>query len=357
VNILFVALEESGKKISNTILKKLNNQNLKHNYFSFGLDQQVTFNIKELNEIKIKPIMGFFQVVRNLKYIYNLRKYMISLVEKFNIDHIFFIDSFDYSRFFYKKFNRIKFSQIVGPSVFIWKKNKAKFINDNFENIFSIFLADRKYYNPNIYSYIGHPLSSNVISKNTKIQSIKNVGIFLGSRDQEVFNNLKTISNFINNSPNYNYFFFTLPKYEKHIKNYFFGNSKVFIYLNDNDYYSNISKLDFAIACSGTVHLELSLSYIPHLIFYKTNFLNILFFKFFIKTKFISLLNIFANKEIIKEFLQNSSNSNSIKIYIESINNKKDLDKITVDLKKNVKKFNINYFNLNPIIDYLKKFS
>ena len=357
MNILFVALEESGKKISDKILKDLDNQNLKHNYYSFGLDQQATSKIKEVNEMKIKPIMGFFQVIVNLRYILNLRRYMISLVEKFNIDHIFFIDSFDYSRFFYKKFNKIKFSQIVGPSVFIWKKNKAKFINDNFENIFSIFLADRKYYKSNIYSYIGHPLSSNVVRKNTNIKSIKNVGIFLGSRDQEVFNNFKTISNFINNSPNYNYFFFTLPKYESHISNYFIDNSKIHIHINDDDYYLNISKLDFAIACSGTVHLELSLSYIPHLIFYNTNFLNILFFKFFIKTKFISLLNIFAEKEVVKEFLHNSFNSNSIKIYIDSINNKKDLDKITNDLKISIKKFNINHFNLSPVIDYLKRFS
>ena len=207
MNILFVALEESGKKISDKILKDLDSQDLKHNYFSFGLDQQATSNIKEVNEIKIKPIMGFFQILKNLRYIFNLRNYMISLVEKFNIDHIFFIDSFDYSRFFYKKFNKIKFSQIVGPSVFIWKKNKAKFINDNFENIFSIFLADRKYYNSNIYSYIGHPLSTKVIPKKTNAYSIKNIGIFLGSRDQEVFNNLNIISNFIDNSLSYNYFF------------------------------------------------------------------------------------------------------------------------------------------------------
>ena len=144
MNILFVSLEESGKKISDKILKDLDNQNLNHNYYSFGLDQQATFNIKEVNEIKIKPIMGFFQVVKNLRYIFNLRKYMISLVEKFKIDHIVFIDSFDYSRFFYKKFNKIKFSQVVGPSVFIWKKNKAKFINDKFENIFSIDVDEKR---------------------------------------------------------------------------------------------------------------------------------------------------------------------------------------------------------------------
>ena len=146
MNILFVALEESGKKISDKILKDLDNKNLKHNYYSFGLDQQATSNIKEVNEMKIKPIMGFFQVVVNFRYILNLRRYMISLVEKFNIDHIFFIDSFDYSRFFYKKFNKIKFSQIVGPSVFIWKNNRPEAqsgYNDDLVMAFAIGLFVR----------------------------------------------------------------------------------------------------------------------------------------------------------------------------------------------------------------------
>ena len=115
MNILFVSLEESGKKISDKILKDLDNQNLNHNYYSFGLDQQATFNIKEVNEIKIKPIMGFFQVVKNLRYIFNLRKYMISLVEKFKIDHLVFIDCFEYSEYLYKKVKKRKFSQKVHP--------------------------------------------------------------------------------------------------------------------------------------------------------------------------------------------------------------------------------------------------
>ena len=49
----------------------------------------------------------------------------------------------------------------------------------------------------------------------------------------------------------------------------------------NKDYYINMSKLDFAFACSGTVHLELSFSKIPHFIFYKANWINFLIFIIF----------------------------------------------------------------------------
>ena len=57
--------------------------------------------------------------------------------------------------------------------------------------------------------------------------------------------------------------------WQKYLKNY----------LNDGKYYNNISKIDFAFACSGSVHLELSFSQITHFIFYIANWFNYLIFK------------------------------------------------------------------------------
>ena len=358
MNILFVSREESGKKISTNILDSISQQNINHNYYTFGLDNNHSTNIKEINDIKIKPLMGFFEIIKNLSYIYNLRNHLISKVKEYDINYIFFIDSFDFSKFFYEKFNKIKCSQIVGPSVFIWKKSKALFINNNFEKLFSIFLADKKYYNSHIYSYIGHPLSQSIVTRNSKFTNINNIGIFLGSRDQEFFNNFKIISNFIKiSSTQFNFSFFLLPKYKKFVEEYYIHNSRVKIIINDYNYYINMSKIDFALACSGTVHLELALSKIPHLIFYKTNFFNALIFKLFIKSDYISLLNIFSSKEIVKEFIQNNFNSNLINSYVNSINNKDDLNILSNELDLNVKINNINFFDSQPIIDYLKKFS
>lgn len=359
MNILFVSLEESGKKISNKILTDLSFENTNHVFYTFGLDGNFSSDIQEINNIKLKPLMGFFEVIKNFRYIFNLRNSLINQVKSHKINYIFFIDSFDFSKFFYNKYNKVKCSQIVGPSVFIWNKNKANYINQNFDKLFSIFLADKNYYNSNVYSYIGHPLSSHIVPKSSKLNKIKNIGIFLGSRDQEVFKNIIIIFRFINIcSSKFKFFFFTLPKYKNLINSYLTkNNSEASIILNDKNYYYNLSKLDFALACSGTVHLELSLSRIPHLIFYKTNFLNAVLFKIFVKSNFISLLNIFSSKEIVKEFIQNNFNEISINSYINSINYESKLNDLSNDLQNNIIINNINHFDIRPIIDYLKKFS
>ena len=140
MNILFVSLEESGKKISCKILEKLSLQNISHTYYTFGLDGNFSSNIIDINNIKIKPLMGFFEVIKNVRYIYKLRSHLISQVQKFNIEYIFFIDSFDFSKFFYNKFNKIKCSQIVGPSVFIWKKKKQNILMTILINYSQFFL-------------------------------------------------------------------------------------------------------------------------------------------------------------------------------------------------------------------------
>ena len=79
-----------------------------------------------------------------------------------------------FSKFYINKYKdkSIKFCQFIGPSVFIWKENKAKYINKHFHHIFSIFEVERKFYNKEKYSYIGHPLLNNIV-KISKINIAK----------------------------------------------------------------------------------------------------------------------------------------------------------------------------------------
>ena len=136
------------------------------------------------------------------------------------------------------------------------------------------------------------------------------------------------------------------------------GLSNIKYFLNDNDYYFNISKLDFAFACSGTVHLELSFSKIPHFIFYKANFFNYFIFKYFVRSKYLSLLNIFSNMFIVKEFIQDKFNAGVLYDAFNQLNNNHNLlSKYRDDIQISLKNFNFSKLNTNLIIDYLKRSS
>ena len=317
---------------------------------------------KDLTNINIKSIMGLVDIFKNLTYFFKLRNSLHQVEKDNNFTHIFFIDSFDFSKFYLNKFNNIsiKYCQFIGPSVFIWKQNKAKFINKNFDHIFSIFEVERKFYNKEKYSYIGHPLLNNIVIDKRNKFPIKNIGIFLGSRYQEIIYNIPIISDLINNLKKLNDFhfqFYVTKEFESLIKNHF--NSKYYqFYINNTDYYKNLSKLDFAFACSGTVHLELSFSHIPHFIFYKANWLNYLIFKIFVKSKYLSLINIFNKKLCILEFIQSKFNHNILTNEFERIfNNKVKFYDYSNLMIESLNKSNIQEIKPDIIIDYLKKSS
>ncbi len=361
MKVLFIALEQSGRQIIKSILDdnffKIN----KNQIFTFGMDEDY-LKFDDLTNIKITPIMGFVDIVCNLKYLFDLRIKIKEIIDINSFTHIFFVDSFDFSKFYLQKFksNKIKYCQIVGPSVFIWKSSKANFINRNFDRIFSIFDIEKVYYKSDIYNYIGHPLK-NKIYYSKKSNGINNIGFFLGSRKQEIYKNIFIIKKLLLNLKNYNdlsFNFFVTKEFHDFIKNYFRESSNIKIHLNNNSYYKKISKLDFAFACSGTVHLELCFSNIPHIIFYKANIINYLIFKLFVRSKYISLVNIFNNKEIVKEFIQNDfTETNLLNFFINLKLNKDKLFNYRKNMFYGVESSNFENFRSNIITDYLEKFS
>jgi lipid-A-disaccharide synthase len=276
LKILFVTLEQSARENLKVLLKDKFFQNNIDKIYTFGMTEE-NLHFKDLTKIKIKSLMGLVEIFKNLPYLFKLRNSLYLVDKENDFTHIFFIDSFDFSKFYLTKFRNksVKYCQFIGPSVFIWKERKAKFINQYFDHIFSIFEVERKFYDKDKYSYIGHPILNNIVFRKRDRFSIKNIGFFLGSRRQEIFYNIPIIIDLIDklkSLSNFNFYFFVTKEFESLIKGYF-DNYNYQFYLNDKNYYNNISNLDFAFACSGTVHLELSFSQIPHFIFYKANLL------------------------------------------------------------------------------------
>ena len=362
MKVLFITLEQSGRQILKSLLdEKFFNTN-KNQIFTFGmLDNYKNFN--DITNIKINSIMGFVNIILNLKYLFKLRRKLNEVVINNSFTHIFFIDSFDFSKFYIKKFksNKIKYCQIVGPSVFIWKSKKANFINNNFDRIFSIFKIEQPYYKPNLYRYIGHPLMNKTHFSNSYDKSLKNIGFFLGSRRQEIDNNILIIKELLYSLKDQRdliFNFFITDEFEYFIKDTLKENSNLIFHINDDTYYQKISKLDFAFACSGTVHLELCFSNIPHIIFYKANYINYFIFKFFVRSHFLSLVNIFNKKEIIKEYIQSDFNVKNLSLFFKNLrSDKKSLINYRKEMLSGLENSNFTSFRPNMIIDYLEKFS
>ena len=196
---------------------------------------------------------------------------------------------------------------------------------------------------------------------NSYDKSLKNIGIFLGSRRQEIYKNIHIINKLLNNLKDQKdliFNFFITEEFNEFIKNTLKKNSNLIFHINDDTYYQKISKLDFAFACSGTVHLELCFSNIPHIIFYKANYINYFIFKFFVRSHFLSLVNIFNKKEIIKEYIQSDFNVKNLSLFFKNLrSDKKTLVNYRNNMLRGLADSNFTSFRPNMIIDYLEKSS
>jgi lipid-A-disaccharide synthase len=74
---------------------------------------------------------------------------------------------------------------------------------------------------------------------------------------------------------------------------------------SDRDKYDAFAASTAALACSGTVALELALARLPAVIAYKINVLTYLLLRHVIRVKYANLVNIMHDREIVPEFLQN----------------------------------------------------
>ena len=86
-----------------------------------------------------------------------------------------------------------------------------------------------------------------------------------------------------------------------------------------NQTYNLLKNSNAAIVTSGTATLETALIGTPQIVCYVTNSLNMFLAKLFVKIKFISLVNLILNKEVVKELIQSDFNKEMIKTELDLI--------------------------------------
>ena len=107
----------------------------------------------------------------------------------------------------------------------------------------------------------------------------------------------------------------------------------------------------YAIATSGTVTFEVSLTGLPVIVVYRTSFINAFIARKILKIKYISLTNLNAKEEVFSELLQEDFTVD--KLLIECKKMEENKQKIVLKLKEERKKLG-NKGVLPKVADYLR---
>lgn len=355
--LFIIAGEKSGDLLGSKVLTKIDRSKFDIEGIGGSLMENIGFKSKF--PMKELSVMGIFEILpkifKLLKIINETAEYIIESQQ----DIVLTIDSPDFCFRVMKKVkkldkdNKIKKVHFIAPSVWAYRKNRAKKISKIYDRLFCILPFEPPYFEKYGLKtiFVGHPIfdkDSTEYSFNSRLISYKKnsktISVTVGSRINEVKKLLPIVLKSIRllNEKYSNLFYNFLATEDTYelVEEYIIASDikNIKILINQNDKNKSLENSVLAIAKSGTNTLEIAASSVPMIVIYKFNNITNLIvriLKHFSKVKFANLINIMSNREIIPELILNKCNSINTFKYVSNMleNEKLRLEQISINIK------------------------
>ena len=341
--IFILTGEPSGDKLASEVVKKIIDFDKNINFLGVCGKHLKALGINSIFDQNEITYLAFSDIIFNIFKIRKKINQTVNEIIKFQPDILFTVDSPDFSLRVSKKVKQInpniKTIHYIAPKVWAWREGRVKKMKKFLDHVLLLFNFEKKYFDKeNLKStFVGHPLLDDQLEKsNISINQVidkKIISIFAGSRISEIKMHMPILINFIkkmnNKNFDYNYVFHSTEKLSDKLKSMTKDNnlSNVDIIYDEKLKSNLLKKSIFAIVKSGTVSLEVCKNNIPSIIIYKMNYFNYLLAKSLLNIKFVNMVNIINNKEIIPELIQKECNSDEIYRSVNYFLKKNDLIK------------------------------
>lgn len=353
INRLFIiAAEPSGDLLAKEFIEEVREINPKLEIRAVGGDKIESIGISSEISIDGLSIFGFKDALKVAKLAKEKAKQAAKIANDWCADSIIMIDSWGFSILVAKELEKLNNKaykiKMVGPQVWATRPKRAQTLAKYFDEVWCIHDFELPFYEGlNIKTkIIGNPALSRIKSGNKEafiesnnLENKKLIGLLPGSRKKEVFGLLPIMLDValeLYKNDNGLAFIIPVPNLQKEnisliVKQKFSEIPNWLILANEDEKENVFSSLYAAIACSGTVTTEIAVFSVPMIIGYVIDSFTYFIVKnFMLKSKFISLINVAADKEIAKELLQKDFNQENILSYIKPLiyDDKKRLEKI-----------------------------
>ena len=276
--------------------------------------------------------MGFWEVIKNLNTILNNLSFCKKDILNFAPDVIILIDypGFNMRITQWAKKNGIATHYYIAPQIWAWKENRIKQIKRDFDQL-SVILPFEKDFYENKHQYpvhfVGHPLIDAI--KQRKIQDeatfrldnnlsdLPIIALLPGSRKQEIYKMLRVMLEVVDDFSNYQFVIAGAPGIEDAFYSDFITNTNVTFIRNKT--YDLLFHAHAALVTSGTATLETALFKVPEVVCYKGSWISYQIAKRIITLKYISLVNLIMDEEIVTELIQNEMNPKRLKEELSKI--------------------------------------
>ena len=321
-----IAGEASGDLHGSNLMKELLQQDTNATIRFWGGDLMQNVGGTLVKHYRELAFMGFAEVILNLKTILNNIKFCKLDIEKFNPDVIIFIDypGFNMRIAKWAKAKNINTHYYIAPQIWAWKENRITSIKRDFDKLFVILPFEKDFFEKKHnfpVNFVGHPLidaihdrknsDENVFRTENNLSNKPIIAILPGSRKQEISKMLTIMLSVVNNFQEYEFVIAGAPSQEFSFYEPFLNNKNIKFVANKT--YDLLENSYAALVTSGTATLETALFKVPEVVCYKGSWISYQIAKRLITLKYISLVNLIMDEEVVTELIQEKCTSKNIK--------------------------------------------
>ena len=319
-----IAGEASGDLHGSNLIKEIIDLDPNADIRAWGGDKMKDSGAVVVKHFKDLAFMGFYEVLINIRTILKNISFCKKDILSFNPDKIIFIDYPGFNMRIAKWSKKYKFKTIyyIAPQLWAWNEKRIKEIKKYINSLYVILPFEKEFFESKHnypVKFLGHPLADSIYnfkinykSSNQLITDDKKpiIAILPGSRKQEIKKILNIVLKTVEYFSEYQFIVAGAPNIELSYYTSIIKNKKIKVI--ENKTYELLSVSYAAIVTSGTATLETALFKVPQIVCYKSSYFSFFIAKLLVNIKYISLVNLIMDQEIIKELIQGDCNKEKI---------------------------------------------
>lgn len=342
-----IAGEASGDLHGSNLMKSIYKKDPEADIRFWGGDLMQKAGGTLVKHYKELAFMGFVEVIQNLRTILLNISFCKNDIHSFNPDMLIFIDypGFNMRIAEWAKKKGISTHYYISPQIWAWKENRIKAIKRDVDFMYVILPFEKDFYEKKHQfpvTFVGHPLIDAIEAYRSEadvdfrakhnLDARPVIALLPGSRKQEISRLLNEMLSVIHHYPQYQFVIAGAPGQEASFYEQFIKDKNISFVFNET--YALLNIAHAALVTSGTATLETALFRVPQVVLYKGNQISYEIAKRIIKLKYISLVNLIMDDDVVVELIQSDCNAKRIESEFSKIISGKKREEILVEYDK-----------------------
>lgn len=332
-----IAGEASGDLHGSNLMAALKEKDPEAEFRFLGGDLMQAVGGTLVKHYREMAYMGFIPVLLHLRTILRNMQMCKEDIRRYRPDVVILIDYPGFNLKIAKYVHRALHLPVyyyISPKIWAWKQYRIKDIRRYVDRMFCILPFEVDFYermnyrvdyvgNPSVDSvaayFADEPVSEEAFRREACLTDKPILALLAGSRKQEITDNLPTMLKVAAHYPEFQPVIAGAPGIDPAYYAQYIGDAPVRIVFNQT--YPLLQHSQLALVTSGTATLETSLFRVPQVVCYYTPIGKAVSFVFrhFFHIRFISLVNLIANREVVQELFGERFSLDNIRREVDRI--------------------------------------